>query len=154
MVAKEIAESMGCFGKIDFLDDKNELAIGGLEEYELHVGNYEMAIVAIGNPEVRLNYLSKLEHAGFKLAILVSPRAYAAPSAMIMNGSIVEPMAVVNANAIVENGVFVCAGAVVNHNAVVGAGCTLQCGSVVTAGAHILDKTRLNYNDVHYGADA
>lgn len=30
-VAKEMAEAMGCFGKIDFLDDNNELVIGKME---------------------------------------------------------------------------------------------------------------------------
>lgn len=33
MVAKEVAESMNCFDKIDFLDDKNPIAVGKLCEY-------------------------------------------------------------------------------------------------------------------------
>lgn len=152
-VAKEIAESMGCFAKIDFLDDKSELAIDSLESYNMYVGIYEMAIVAIGDPDVRLDYICKLGRAGFKIATLVSPRAYVAPSATVMCGSIIEPMAVVNANAMVESGVIVCAGAIINHNAVVSEGCLLQCGSVVTSAAHIPHKTRIDYNDVYYCVD-
>ena len=33
-VAKEIAESMKVFKKIDFLDDHNEIAVGKIAEYE------------------------------------------------------------------------------------------------------------------------
>lgn len=48
-----------------------------------------------------LEYIQVLEEALFNVAILVSPRAYVAPSAQLMKGTIVEPMAVVNANAVV-----------------------------------------------------
>ena len=34
LMVKEIAESMSCFDKIDFLDDNNEIAIGKLCDYE------------------------------------------------------------------------------------------------------------------------
>ena len=34
LMVKEIAESMGCFDKIDFLDDNNEIAVGKLCDYE------------------------------------------------------------------------------------------------------------------------
>ena len=33
MVAKEIAESMGKFGRIDFLDDHNPVAVGKTSEF-------------------------------------------------------------------------------------------------------------------------
>ena len=135
MVAKEIAESMGCFEKIDFLDDNNKIAIDKLADYKAYVSEYSFAIVAIGNPNIRL-------------AVLVSPRAYVAPSAKLMKGAIVEPMAVVNAHAFAGVGVIVCAGAIVNHNAVVEDGCLLQCGSVVTAGALMKTKNMLGYNEV------
>ena len=148
MVAKEIAESMGCFEKIDFLDDNNKIAIDKLADYKAYVSEYSFAIVAIGNPNIRLEYIQKLEEACFHVAVLVSPRAYVAPSAKLMKGAIVEPMAVVNAHAFTGVGVIVCAGAIVNHNAVVEDGCLLQCGSVVTAGALMKTKNMLGYNEV------
>lgn len=153
MIAKEIAESMNCFAKIDFLDDQNEIAIDRLENYESYIGQYSHAIVAIGDSDIRLSYIQKLEEACFNIPVLVSPRAYVAPSAQIMKGAIVEPMAVINANAMVAIGVFVCAGAIVNHNAAIGDGCVLQCGSVVAAGSLMLAKTKLNYSAVYYGCD-
>ena len=52
-VAKEVAESMGCFEKIAFLDDNNENAIGKLADYEKFVTDYSSAFVAIGNADLR-----------------------------------------------------------------------------------------------------
>lgn len=150
LVAKEIAESMGCFDKIDFLDDKSELAIDSLESYEQYAHEYSYAIVAIENADTRLEYIRKLEESLFRVAVLVSPRAYVSPSAQLMKGTIVEPMAVIHANAVVAIGVIVCAGAVVNHNAAVGDGCLLQCGSIVATGALMEMKATLNYGEVLY----
>ncbi len=152
-VAKEIAESMGCFEKIDFLDDHSEIAIDKLGNYEMYSQEYSYAIVAIGNADIRLEYIRKLEEALFKIAILVSPRAYVSPSAQLMKGTIVEPMAVVNANAVVEIGVIICAGAIVNHNVTVGDGCLLQCGSIVAAGTLMKMKKTLGYNEVLRDSD-
>lgn len=149
MVAKEIAESMECFEKIDFLDDNSEIAIDKLENYEMYSQEYSYAIVAIGNADIRLEYIQKLEEALFKIAILVSLMAYVAPSAQLMKGTIVEPMAVVNANAVVAIGVIICAGAIVNHNAAVGDGCLLQCGSIVAACTLMKMKNTLGYNEVY-----
>lgn len=148
MVAKEIAEDMGCFEKIAFLDDKSELAIDKLECYEKYSQEYSHAIVAIENADLRLEYIKKLEESLFKIAILVSPRAYVSPSAQLMKGTIIEPMAVVSANSLVAIGVIVCAGAIVDHNAAVGDGCLLQCGSVVSSGNAMKMKNTLEYNEV------
>lgn len=147
-VVKEIAESLQCFEKIDFLDDKNQCAIDVLENHEKYAKTYSHAIVAIGNPDTRLAYIAKLMQAKFTIATLISPRAYVASSAKVMCGTVVEPMAVINANAVVSIGTLVCAGAVVNHNAVIGDGCVIQCGSIVTANAVLPAKTKLNYASV------
>ena len=85
-VAKEIAVAMGCFEKIDFLDDKNDNAIGKLKDYEKHSVSYSYAVVAIGNPKLRLNWIMKLEEACYTIAVLVHPRSYISPSAQIMKG--------------------------------------------------------------------
>ncbi len=68
-VVKEIAQSMGCFEKIDFLDDSygidnpnyHEEAIGKIEHSENYAGDYTFAIPAIGNPVKRLELIEKLE---------------------------------------------------------------------------------------------
>lgn len=82
-VAKEIAEDIGYFEKISFLDDRcgenlerNDLIIGNLSDYEKFVTEYSYAFVAIGSAELRLEYIKKLQDECFKVATLVSPKAY------------------------------------------------------------------------------
>lgn len=56
LVVKEIAESMNCFEKIDFVDDNQKTTSNGIEVIgtSADIGrlsqDYENAIVAIGNP--------------------------------------------------------------------------------------------------------
>lgn len=149
LMVKEIAESMNCFEKIDFLDDQCEIAVGKLADYEKFSGDYHHAVVAMGNPEVRLSYIQKLERAGFHVAIIVSPHAFVAPSAQLMKGTIVEPMAVVQANSTVSVGCIVSSGAVVRHNAVLEDGCHLDCNSVAMSGSVVPTKTKVNACEVY-----
>ncbi|MBD5086993.1 MAG: PglB [Clostridiales bacterium] len=147
-VAKEIAESTGLFGKIDFLDDNVENVVGSVADYEKLAGKYSYAFVAIGNADLRLAYIRALEKSCFRIAVLISPKAYVSQSAQIKQGSIVEPFAIVNSNSAVGEGTLICAGAIVNHNAVVGDACHLDCGSVVEANAVVPDKIKLGCNEV------
>ena len=155
-VAKEIAESMGCFEKISFLDDMfsekdewNGIIIGKLCDYVKFVAEYSYAVVAIGCSELRLEYIKKLHNKCFDVTTLISPKAYVSPSAQIRCGSIIEAGAVINPTASVAIGVYVCAGAVVNHNSFVDDGSTLQCGSIIPANSFVSAKTKLGYNEVY-----
>ena len=149
LMVKEIAESMNCFEKIDFLDDNNEIAIGKLNDYEKFVCEYRYAVVAIGNPQIRLSYIQKLEESCFIVAILVSPRAYIAPSAQLMKGTIVEPMAVLQANSTVAIGSIISSGAVVRHNAFVGDVCHVDCNAVVMSGSIVPAQTKIEVCTVY-----
>lgn len=134
-VTKEIAESMGRYDKIDFLDDVNSIAVGSLNDYAKFAYLYKYAIVAIGNSKVRLEWLSKLEDAGYEIPTLTHPRAYISPSSKIMKGCIVEPMAVVNTGSEIGVGCIISAGAVINHNAVCSNGVHIDCNATVAANA-------------------
>ena len=142
-VAKETAEAMGCFEKIAFLDDNSPLAMGKLAAYEGFAREYGCAFVAMGNPTLRIQWLEKLELAGYELPVLIHPRAYVSPSAILGKAVIVEPMAVVNAQAVVETGGLLCAGSVVNHNAHVMPVCQIDCNAVVAANATVPEGTKV-----------
>lgn len=143
MVAKEVAETMDCFEKIDFLDDQSELAIGKLDDYERFAAEYSLAFVAIGNSELRMMLINQLEEALYTVAILVHSRAYVSPSAQLQKGCIVEPMAVIHTGAVLAIGVIVSAGAVVGHNSFVGDGCHIDCGAVVASNTVIPAGTKV-----------
>ncbi|MBQ7794705.1 MAG: PglB [Clostridia bacterium] len=130
-IAKEVAEAMECFDKIDFLDDNDGNAIGRFCDFERYSAAYSYAIVAVGNPETRLRWIGKLEEACYTIPVLVHPRAYISPSAQIMKGCIIEPLAVVQANSTVAAGCLISSGAVVNHNCFIGDGCHLDSNATV-----------------------
>ena len=136
------------FTTIDFLDDNSPAAIGKLEDYKNLKDKYQNAVVAIGNNEIRAQWIDKLEEAGYNLPIIISDKAFISPSAVIELGCIVEPMAVIQTNVKVEKGSIISSGAVVNHNAIVHKCCHIDCNAVVGADAVVPEKMNLNYCQV------
>lgn len=135
MVAREIAESMQYFNNISFLDDNNTDAVGTLNDYKNLLDKYEFAVVALGNVQLRLNFIQNLLRIGYAVPVLVHKQAYVSKSAKIGAGTFIEPMAVIHTDVVVGNGCIISAGAIVNHNACVQDGCHLDCGTIVKARA-------------------
>ena len=146
-VVKEIAKSMECFEKIDFLDDTfgmdetegnyHEQSIGKLADYEKFVIDYSYAIVAIGDSEIRKNWTEKLKNAIYQIPVIVSPKAFVAKSVQLRYGTVIEPMAVISENTVIGIGTFVSAGAVVNHNSFVADYCHVDNNAVVMSGTFL-----------------
>ena len=137
-VAYEIAIDMGEFERIDFLDDNQQFTPNGisvrgkLSELETVLSEYDAVVVAIGNPDIRLSYLQKINDiSSDKIGTLVSPKAYISASAVLAGGCIIEPMAVVHTLCRVGQGCFVCAGAVLNHASVCEDGVQVDCNATV-----------------------
>lgn len=138
LAAKETAEAMGCFEKISFLDDNikkmpdGSKVLGVVNDFEKFVMDYSNIFVAIANPKIKLNLLQKIkETTPYKIATLVSPRAYISPTAQIMQGSLVEAMATVNTGSVIAEGCIIGAGSVVNHCSMCCDGVHLECNAVV-----------------------
>ena len=138
VVASDIAHEMGCFEKIDFVDDgnestpKGEKVIGKIKDIAEINCEYSNIIVAIDSPDIRLSLLTKIqEETNFRIVTLVSPKAYVAPSAQIMPGCIIEPMAVIQSMSHLAIGCFVSSGAVVNHASMCCDGVHVDCNATV-----------------------
>ena len=138
LAAKETAEAMGCFEKISFLDDKikempdGSKTLGVINGFENFVRDYSHIFVAIVNPEIKLNLLKRIkETTSYKIATLISPRAYISPTAQIMQGSLVEAMATVNTGSVIAVGCIIGAGSIVNHCSMCCEGVHLECNAVV-----------------------
>ena len=91
---KEIAESMGCFEEISFVDNDREGAIGKLEQVETFYPEYNCAIAACDDGTERLEWNKKLETL-YNIPVLFHMDSTISPSANLMSGCIVEPRAVV-----------------------------------------------------------
>ena len=150
-VVSEIAAEMGNFEKIAFLDDAlPDIAIGKFDSYMEHTKEFNMAIVALGNSQLRLHWMEKLKAAGYEFPVLIHPRACASPSAQIGEGTVVEPMAVIQPGVQVGKGCLVCANTVLKHNCVVSDGCYIDCNSTVMPEATVPEGTRVNSNSVYF----
>ena len=150
LVAKEIAQSMGCFDKIDFVDDNAQTAfdnsnvIGRIADIKDLASSYSNVVVAIGNPDVRLAIIQKVKDtACCQIVSLISPKAYVALSAKIDEGCIIEPMAVIHAACTLGVGCLISAGAVVNHAAVCGNGVHVDCNATVPGYVKVPSATKV-----------
>lgn len=149
MMVKEIADSLDMVSKIDFLDDNNPIAIGRLCDFPRFVDSYPLAIVAIGNSMIRLDYANLLEKAGYTVPALISPRAFVSDSAVVSSGCIIEPMAVVQTRAYIGKGCIISSGAVIRHNATVEDGCHCDCNSVVKSNTILPRGSKLDCGKIY-----
>ncbi len=158
VVAKEIAENMNCFDKIDFVDDEKQFTpmgvpvVGKTKDLTELNSDYSNIIVAIGCSEVRRAMLKKLqEEANFKIVTLVSPDAYIAPSALIMPGCIIEPMAVVQSMSVIAAGCILSAGAVVNHASMCCDGVHVDCNGTVAGNTLVPSGMKIKAGEMYDG---
>ena len=155
VVASEIAADMGCFEKIDFVDDVRQTTpngvevVGTIQEMGKKLDQYDDVIVAIGNPQVRLSLLDRLKREKIcNIVTLISPRAYVSKSAHVMCGCIIEPMAVVHTECSVGEGCIISAGAVLNHMSVCCDGVHVDCNATVAGYAKVPSCTKIANGDV------
>lgn len=158
LVAKEIAQSIGDYDRIAFIDDNRETAadgsavLGTFADMGKYAEQFSDVIVAIGNPYVRSRLLDLIvKEKIFEIPTLVSPRAYIAPSARIMGGTIVEPMAVVHSNCVIHTGGIISAGAVINHECVCYKCVHVDCNATVPGGALVPENTKIPCGTVYSG---
>lgn len=144
LVAKEVAESMGCFLRIDFVDDRAKVTpdgtpvIGTTQNLAELSKRYANVVVAIGNPEVRQAMLNRIEEEPrMRIATLVSPSAYISPSVQLGVGCIIEPMAVIHTGCVLGKGCLVCAGAVVNHGSLCGDCVQVDCNATIAGNIRV-----------------
>lgn len=156
LVAAEIAEDMGCFDKIAFVDDQiktlqnGRTVVGTTQDIDRLAGEYSHIIVAIGNAKIRHAFLDRIQSSGnYQIATLISPRAYISPSAKVMDGCIIEPMAVVHTACVLEEGCIISAGAVVNHESTCRKCVHVDCNGTVDGYLEVPAETKILYGKVY-----
>lgn len=127
---KEIAESMGCFEEISFVDNDREGAIGKLEQVETFYPEYNCVIAACDDGTERLEWNKKLETL-YNIPVLFHMDSTISPSANLMSGCIVEPRAVVGCGNTIGQATVIGANTVVEPYSFIGDSCTLKSGTIV-----------------------
>ncbi|MCQ4772243.1 hypothetical protein NE634_00400 [Lacrimispora saccharolytica] len=144
---KEIAESMGCFEKIAFVDNEREGAIGKLEDVESFYPEYNCAIAACDDGTERLEWNKKLE-ALYNIPVLFHMDSTISPSANLMPGCIVEPRAVVGCGSTIGQATVIGANSVVEPYCLVGDSCTLKSGTIVKSTSMVAMNTSTEQGSV------
>lgn len=125
---RELAESLRVFRKIAFLDDENPEAIGPCGRLERYVGEYPVAIAAVGDQALRMRWMGDLAREGYVLPVLIHP------SAEVGYGTVICARAVIGPGAKIGRGCIISGGAAVDRDAEIPEGTHILCGQAVAAG--------------------
>ncbi len=148
-ICHEIAQAMGVFDYIAFLDDRREGAIGKLNDYMKFKDEYSVCFVAIGDPHVRELWMKKMEEAGFTLATLIDPTARISKYAKIGRGSVVMRGSLVQGYSKIGKGCILSAGSIVDHDTTLGNYVQVNCGAIVSARKTVPDGYLVDYGVVY-----
>lgn len=123
-VVADAAECQGLWSEIIFLDDgwatkKNIYSwpvLGALDKFANFINSETSFVVAIGNAQVRLEWLKKIQDLSGNIATIIHPSAVISRHAQIGAGVVVFANAVVNIGAYIAVGCIINTGAGVDHD--------------------------------------
>jgi UDP-N-acetylbacillosamine N-acetyltransferase len=130
----DVAAQLG-YEAVDFLDDgqSGSHILGKCEEVFRFCNENTQIYPAFGNNAVRMQWVKTLLDTGAEVPVLVHPRAYVSPTAVLETGTVVLPMAVVNTGVRVKMGCIVNIGALIDHDSIIEEGVHLAPGAIVKA---------------------
>ncbi len=148
---KELAEKIGIFEDISFLDDdrEKEEAIDVCESFANYRYKYNVAFPAFGENELRHKFMTKLLDAGYIIPKLIHPTAMVSPSCKIENGVIVEANATINANAVVKTGSLICTSALVDRGAVICEYCHIDSNATIVKDCLVDAHTHVRSGEIY-----
>ena len=136
-VVADIAVQLNKYRRISFLDDNEKIAtvmgfqrIGAISMLETESREKEV-IVAIGNAVVRGKLEKWILGLGFRLAILIHPKAVLAEDVVLGEGTVVMPGAIINSGSCIGNGVIVNTACSIDHD------CIIKDYAHISVGAHL-----------------
>lgn len=150
-VVKEVAEAIGIYKKIDFVDDNSKLSVGKIGDLGKLREEYGSAFVGIGDNRLRKELMLKLEEISYEIPVLIHPTAYVSKSCAISQGTVVEPGAIVNANTRVGAGCIISVGAIVDHDVILENCVHVNAGAVIKAGAVVEEGVKLEAGQIILG---
>ena len=132
---EDVAEQMGRFDRIDFLDDFStwDRVIGKCSDFYQHLSENTVFFVAFGDNEMRARWLKALMATNASIVNIVHPSAYISPKASLGNGVAILPKALVNSYCVIENGCMINSGAIVDHDTTIGEYAHVCVGAIVKA---------------------
>lgn len=177
-VVAETALATGRFSSIAFLDDRcsdsahqvSQIGWPVIGPFALALDpqirkKFPSALVATGNPSLRVNWLSRLTSCGYELPVVVHPTAWVSPSVQVGAGSVVLAHASLQSQSLIGTGVIINTGCSVDHDSRLADGVHICPGarlagevkvgdrSWIGIGASVIQQIRIG-DDVTVGAGA
>jgi sugar O-acyltransferase (sialic acid O-acetyltransferase NeuD family) len=160
-----------CLSCIDVLLLENKFEIAGILDTSDKVGSSLMNIRIIGtdddipelvsrcryflitigqikNSEKRVSIFETVKRHGGNLPVVISPRAYVSPSAIINEGTIIMHNSLVNAKAVIGKGCIINTGALIEHEVTIGDFCHISTHAVVNGQVNIGRNSFIGSNSV------
>ena len=146
--SKEIAEMMGKWSEIFFIDDaySNDTFKGVRRmNYAQFVHDYspdEVEVtISLGEPELKVKLYDRLKNDGYKLADIIHPSAQISPSASVGRGVILKSNALISSDAVVGENVSIEENGIVGHDSVIGDHCQISANVIVAGGCQVGSAT-------------
>jgi len=142
----EVLQAQGGYDNIEFIDDNPKLwgqvingvpVTGGIASLQERRRDSVGAVVALGNPVVRLRIARQLEEMGIPFLNAIHPSATVSPSVKIGKGVTIEPSATISANVVLGDHIPIMIGAMVGHDTMIADGATVTAGVLVSSRVQI-----------------
>ena len=145
------------FGVVDKVEQEGENTILGYpvigtdDDLPALRKECKYALVTVGqikSPVARVQLFKRLKELGFRLPIIVSPKAYVSQHAEVGEGTIVMHQAVVNANARVGDNCILNTQCLVEHDADIGNNVHVSTGAIINGDVKVGDDVFIGSNAV------
>lgn len=143
-VIGDCALQTGKYNELAFLDDRTIEdgilgfpVVGKIQDYEVLIGKFDDAFVAIGNNRIRVHLLEKLTSIGYNIPSLIHPASYVSKFVDLKSGSAVLAGAVVNAGAKFGLGCIINTCASIDHDCIIDRGVHISPGARVGGTVHV-----------------
>ena len=149
-VVAETALATGLYSKLFFLDDKfknknfidrsNKLLIGSLDDsVERLLGQFNNAVVALGDNHLRIKWINKLLEFNYNLPVIIHPKSYISPSAVINSGTVVFANSVIQSDVVIGLGGIINSSSNIEHDSSLGKGVHISPGVNISGEVEIKD---------------
>jgi sugar O-acyltransferase (sialic acid O-acetyltransferase NeuD family) len=159
-----------CKSCIDVIEQENKFIIAGIVDIKKSISDllgypcighdddlaklklhYDYALITIGQiktPAIRIRLFDYIKSLGFKLPVIISPRAYVSKHAKIGHGTIVMHDALINAGAIVGDNCIINTKSLIEHGAVIENNCHISTGAIINGGVIVKQGSFVGSNAV------
>jgi sugar O-acyltransferase (sialic acid O-acetyltransferase NeuD family) len=125
--------------------------IGNDDDIPFLAGKYKNFLITIGqikHSEKRVKIFESVKKYGGNLPVIISPKAYVSPSAVINEGTIIMHNSFVNTKSVIGKGCIINTGALIEHEVTIGDFCHISTHAVVNGQTFIGKNSFIGSNAV------